>query len=78
MSKGRVDVFVRNCDMCGMRGVCREKHAIRYDDTMSATATADEAIPKLMLCMTCFDTPAGVKSDNEKHKRLAPEEYAAG
>ena len=47
----------------------------RPNDLNTMTGDYSESVPKLLVCVTCLETPAGIKSDNLEHRRLPDEEY---
>jgi hypothetical protein len=60
------------CQLCGMAGCLKEKYIV----TDEVVRNPDAAPPRALLCITCFDTGAGLESDNQVHKRLPSAEYA--
>lgn len=59
------------CQNCGMKGIVEPKMTVETDNF---DGTFGPAIKK-ELCVTCFETPMGRKSDNVGHQRLAEGEY---
>lgn len=46
--------------------------------TMDAIAgTTPDEVPMKNVCLGCFHTPTGYKSENERHQRLPEAEYKA-
>jgi hypothetical protein len=64
------------CEGCKFRGLVRPKLLIGKDfiDPISGTARDDNP-PGLMFCITCYETGAGLTSDNAVHERLPKSEY---
>lgn len=36
-----------------------------------------DSLPKLSVCLTCFEAPQGAKSENQTHERLPDSDYEA-
>lgn len=62
-----------SCDNCGMRGILFRKVIIKPNEVGEAPTLED--LPVLDVCITCFETPTGVKSENLRHERLPEAEY---
>jgi hypothetical protein len=63
------------CRSCGMAGLLQPKVVIDASDPRETYDSGD--VPRMLICITCFDTPTGLKSENVTHKRLAAKEYEA-
>lgn len=67
------------CMNCRMRGTLVSKPMVRPADVSSldpANCSEDpKAIATILVCVTCFETPAGIRSENLEHQRLPKEEY---
>lgn len=62
------------CENCGFAGLTVKKAMVPVNDLTESTAYHDQ-LPVLLVCMTCYHTPAGVESENKTHRRLPSEEY---
>lgn len=65
------------CDNCKMRGILFRKAFVQPMTSFELPAESDLSaeLPILDLCITCFETPQGIVSDNLKHQRLPEDEY---
>lgn len=54
------------CTVCAMRGILRGKMIMQVMDAINGASREDVRA----VCVTCYDAPAGVKSDNMGHNRL--------
>jgi hypothetical protein len=63
------------CQNCMMRGMLTQKAMIRPIDVSSVDGDVDAPLPLMWACVTCLETPAGMRSGNLGHRRLAKEEY---
>lgn len=61
------------CQTCNMAGLIRERD-VPWTGPRSLDGTAND-IQTAMQCVTCFETPLGVFTQNQTHKRLPKEEY---
>jgi len=66
------------CENCGFKALLyvqammirpSELDILPDDDNMG------KPLPNLNVCPTCYETPAGIVSENLRHKRLPDEEY---
>lgn len=63
------------CTNCLMMGFLRPKTMIRPGVEIDTMTGDYGTTPTLNVCITCYDTPSGIVSDNASHKRLADAEY---
>lgn len=63
----------QRCQLCNMLGLLSPKSCIVRD---ASGQGYEEFTKTLWVCPTCYDTPAGVISENVKHRRLPDAEYA--
>ena len=69
----------RKCELCGFLGI-PYKRMLPIDNSKvtlkPASSDGNEIeLKKAHICLTCFETPMGVLSDNQTHKRLDQREY---
>lgn len=68
-------VLVGICRVCQFRGVIRPKTVVT-DTYVSSISEEDEDIyTNQLVCVTCFETPSGCRSENLGHERLPAAEY---
>jgi len=56
------------CEGCKMRGLLRERPVVPPANIVAALTYLDDPLATLMLCITCFETPAGCVSENLKRR----------
>lgn len=61
-------MILGKCRQCGFTGV------LRANDVMTSAVGETRS---MLVCITCFETPMRCMSENQEHKRLPPEDYAA-
>lgn len=61
-----------HCQNCGFVGLLIFRQMMNADLAMNADA---ELTKDGYVCLTCYETPQGTKSENQLHKRLPAEEY---
>lgn len=60
--------------MCSFKGVLRLKTVIT-DTYVNSISDSEEELRERPVCITCYDTPAGCRSENLDHERLPEAEY---
>lgn len=69
-------MLVDRCQQCSMIGVLRPKRTeIPPTEYNPVAERGDGDLRSYVLCITCFETPIGVRSENQEHKRLPDDEY---
>ena len=58
------------CQNCTLSGFVRKKYVVG-----PGAVNANTDVPEISVCVTCYDAPTGILSDNQTHKRLAEKEY---
>lgn len=68
-------VMIGLCGACGFAGIIERTSKItNYEiDAMSGACSAETK--ERFLCKTCLDTPTGLRSSNQTHKRYPDSEY---
>lgn len=61
------------CQNCKMRGILYRKPFVKT--RMLVDEPVAENLPVMTLCISCFETPAGMVSENLRHERLPAEGY---
>lgn len=61
---------IARCQNCHLWGVLQIKAMIRPQDLNTMTGEHTDAVPELWVCVTCFETPAGIESENIGHVKL--------
>lgn len=67
-------VFDR-CRRCNMLGELQPQAFVKAGDLNAVAGYTPDASPVLLVCLTCYHTPAGFPSLNEQHERLPEAEY---
>lgn len=52
------------CQNCDMRGLLMPRVMVPDSESAAITGITQDDARTLMVCITCYETPAGVKSEN--------------
>lgn len=69
------NLVLGRCSICKLKGIVRPKTVITDTYVSSINEEDEEIYTGQLVCVTCFETPSGCRSENLGHERLPAAEY---
>jgi hypothetical protein len=57
------------CENCDLHGLLRKKYMVQLTDLADTVYDRDDPMAEFKVCITCFETPSGCKSENLAKKK---------